>query len=343
MRSLVVCYALALIPWFAAQSKGAPIPATFTLDPAQSSLNLKLVVTSGPLTVSDNDQTSMSGVIEATVDLGTGPNLPATGGIRFVGGRADAAGPLELSLFVFLLLDLDVNVNGLSTTFQTRVPVGSLTAMGPAGIYQFDAAQHQLVQDRGTLVANGTALGSPINQTMDFAQTPLVGTPDAGTLGSLILAEVGSNLWVKSYSAVLTFPIDFTEPLPIEGFGGTATAVVTGTLIGTGIVLQANGLSGDYNRDGTVDTADYTVWRDSVGDIVSPGTSADANFNGFVENSEYFPWRDHFGESTIAGAGSTYFANSVPEPSAAYLLPMLLISLGYATIDRYSQVRSGTH
>ncbi len=72
---------------------------------------------------------------------------------------------------------------------------------------------------------------------------------------------------------------------------------------------------GDYNRNGTVDAADYTTWRDSVGDIVTPGTGADANFNGFVENSEYFPWKDHFGDSIIGGAGSRQFAVSVPEPS----------------------------
>jgi hypothetical protein len=90
-------------------------------------------------------------------------------------------------------------------------------------------------------------------------------------------------------------------------------------------------LTGDYNRDGTVDAADYNIWRDSVGDLVTPGTGADANNNGFVENAEYFPWRDHFGESTSIGAGSSQFASSVPEPSTASLLLLLLISLGFTT------------
>ncbi len=89
-------------------------------------------------------------------------------------------------------------------------------------------------------------------------------------------------------------------------------------------------LAGDYNRDGKVDAADYNIWRDSVGDLVTPGTGADANSNGFVENAEYFPWRDHFGESTSIGAGSSQFARSVPEPSTASFLLLFLISLGFS-------------
>ena len=33
--------------------------------------------------------------------------------------------------------------------------------------------------------------------------------------------------------------------------------------------------TGDYNGDGTVDAADYTVWRDTFGQEVDEGTGAD--------------------------------------------------------------------
>jgi hypothetical protein len=88
-----------------------------------------------------------------------------------------------------------------------------------------------------------------------------------------------------------------------------------------------DGPPGDYNRDYSVDAADYTMWRDNIGNLVEPCSGADANCNGFVENSEYFIWRDHFGESTITGAGSNQFALSVPEPTTAWMVFLMLVGI----------------
>ena len=60
------------------------------------------------------------------------------------------------------------------------------------------------------------------------------------------------------------------------------------------------GMPGDFNGDGNVDAADYTVWRDTGGTPV-----------------KYAEWKMHFGESAING-GSGSFA--VPEPSGMLLL-----------------------
>jgi hypothetical protein len=66
--------------------------------------------------------------------------------------------------------------------------------------------------------------------------------------------------------------------------------------------LSAPVLAGDYNNDGTVDAADYVVWRKT-------------------DNSQegYDKWRANFG----ASAGSAAVAVSlVPEPSTAWLLAL---------------------
>jgi hypothetical protein len=68
------------------------------------------------------------------------------------------------------------------------------------------------------------------------------------------------------------------------------------------------GLDGDYNGDGSVDAADYVVWRKT--DVTQPG---------------YNLWRQNFGRT----AGSGALANaSVPEPSAAMLGALLLGFIG---------------
>jgi hypothetical protein len=65
---------------------------------------------------------------------------------------------------------------------------------------------------------------------------------------------------------------------------------------------------GDYNRDGAVDAADYTVWRDLSGQSVAIGDSADGNRDGMIDAADYQVWRSHFGILTPAGAGSAAMA-----------------------------------
>ena len=61
---------------------------------------------------------------------------------------------------------------------------------------------------------------------------------------------------------------------------------------------------GDYNRDGSVDAADYTVWRDLAGEIVAIGSSADGNRDGTIDDADFLVWRNHFGITTPAGSGA---------------------------------------
>jgi hypothetical protein len=78
------------------------------------------------------------------------------------------------------------------------------------------------------------------------------------------------------------------------------------------------GLRGDFNRDGAVDAADYTVWRDSLGAEVTSGTLADGNVDGVVDADDYEVWRSHVGDVRLNGFGEQepFFARSVPEPAS---------------------------
>ena len=69
----------------------------------------------------------------------------------------------------------------------------------------------------------------------------------------------------------------------------------------------------DYNGDGSVNAADYTVWRDTNG-ATGAGLIADGDHNGVVNIEDYNLWKQLFGSvyATAGGAGST--TASVPEP-----------------------------
>jgi Glycoside Hydrolase Family 113 len=76
-------------------------------------------------------------------------------------------------------------------------------------------------------------------------------------------------------------------------------------------------LLGDYNRDGVVDAADYSLWRDSFGQFVTDYGGADGNGNGHIDEGDFLVWRDHFGETLGGGAAEQA---AVPEPASATLL-----------------------
>jgi hypothetical protein len=84
----------------------------------------------------------------------------------------------------------------------------------------------------------------------------------------------------------------------------------------------ATSLSGDYNGNGTVDAADYTVWRNTFGDVGS-GLAADGNGNGQIDDGDYNVWKSHFGETAGSGAGG---ASHVPEPSASAIACLALLA-----------------
>jgi len=94
--------------------------------------------------------------------------------------------------------------------------------------------------------------------------------------------------------------------------------------------LEIDVLQGDYNNDGIVDAADYTVWRNSLGSTES--LAADGNFDGVVDQLDYDAWKQNFGKSLGAGSGTNLAGSSVPEPST--LVIGLLASAVAASLPR---------
>lgn len=122
---------------------------------------------------------------------------------------------------------------------------------------------------------------------------------DSGQLGELKAG--GSTVLSQgtSFDLGAIFDTSGEEDLTLEFFFSDVDAAPS-----MGVVsyeLPSASIPGDYNNDGSVDAADYTVWRD--------GNSPDSSQAG------YQLWRDNYGASS-APAGA---ATSAPEPAALLL------------------------
>ena len=96
------------------------------------------------------------------------------------------------------------------------------------------------------------------------------------------------------------------------------------------IYIQASAIgetlfAGDYNDDGKVDAADYTVWRDNLGNAA--GSLENDVDGGVIGAAQYDTWKANFGLAE-AGGGSLSAA-AVPEPTSLVLISLAaLLAVG---------------
>jgi hypothetical protein len=112
----------------------------------------------------------------------------------------------------------------------------------------------------------------------------------------------------------------------------TVSQSLTSTAFYDNFVVR-DGLQGDYDLDGDVDTADYDRWKEAFNQTVTvAGNQADGNGNGVVDAADYVIWRNNLGASLFTGVspglGSAAVA-VVPEPAT---LAMGLAALSAAAL-----------
>jgi len=79
---------------------------------------------------------------------------------------------------------------------------------------------------------------------------------------------------------------------------------------------------GDYNNDGVSNAADYTVWRDAVGN--AEGSLPNDINGGVIGQAQYDTWADYYGGVTpdpFAASSSL----AIPEPASALLAGLMLM------------------
>jgi hypothetical protein len=120
-----------------------------------------------------------------------------------------------------------------------------------------------------------------------------------------------------------------TQPATVE----TNQGVPYGAKL-TNTLGAPNYITGDFNKDGVVDAADYIVWRKTIG---QDGTEAnhplaDPNHDFGIDDDDIALWADNFGgpdSATVEGA-SPGPSSLVPEPSSI----MLIILAGVTPVGR---------
>jgi hypothetical protein len=105
--------------------------------------------------------------------------------------------------------------------------------------------------------------------------------------------------------------------------------------IGANYADVVPGVPGDYNANGTVDAADYTLWRDHLGEnFTLTGENPAATTPGLVDAEDYDFWKSQFGETAGSGAGAASRNDAaVSEPTT---LAMLLGAIVLAVRRRAS-------
>lgn len=201
-------------------------------------------------------------------------------------------------------------------------------------------------------------LPDTVEATAQFAFTPdshfgLIDNVSGGLNGSQDFSEDGLSSASPILASIATVPVN--QPLQLslsvqitarlEGDLGTVSGGFATRLAGTEAILlpegyvansgdgrivdnvylrpfapATGGVAGDYNFDGLVDAADYTVWRDrSDAGLPLPNDTTPES----VSIADYDLWRSNYGGPTAA-------ALAAPEPTAAVLLILGVLAGGLA-------------
>ena len=92
-------------------------------------------------------------------------------------------------------------------------------------------------------------------------------------------------------------------------------------IIAGDIGTPVEGLPGDYNGDMVVDAADYTVWRNNLGDLTEANILFNGNGMSGIDIADYAWWKQNYGSSSGAGGGGLG-QNAVPEPASIVMAAM---------------------
>lgn len=145
-------------------------------------------------------------------------------------------------------------------------------------------------------------------------------------LGSTLDLTFAPGVDVATQSGRTIDLFDWTGVTPTGAF--TVSSPYTWNLsnlytTGEVTLAAAPSLPSDYNSDGTVDAADYVLWRKTLGQT-GAGLAADGNGNGEIDPGDYTLWRANFGRT---GGSGTFTYVTVPESTTLAMLVVGMLAL----------------
>ncbi|MEX2318085.1 MAG: trypsin-like serine protease [Pirellulales bacterium] len=263
----------------------------------------------GRVIISGNTHLTMSSNATANYHL-SGGELSVVGAINFGPGTANfdfTDGTLHVGTF-----NGDLTNNG-----GTLAPGNSTGLTTVEGDYTQTAGTLQIELDSSnsdTLVVNGNlTVGGALDVLLLGGYMPTSGAQFDIVDWSGALANTFTSLNLPSLTGSLTW--------------NTSELYTEGVLSVSGPVTTANG--GDYNNDGIVNAADYTVWRNHLGQFFQLHDEGENASTGFVDRLDYNVWKANFGlfsnkfAFTDAGNGP-----AVPEPASWMIAVCALTVIG---------------
>jgi hypothetical protein len=166
------------------------------------------------------------------------------------------------------------------------------------------------ISPRYSLIGNSANSGlTPSPPGMPDANGNRIGGANTGVINPLLgpLADNGGP--TLTHALLPGSPaINAGDPTAVAGVNGVPlhdqrgapyTRVFGGRIdMGAFEAQPTQPIAGDFNRDGSVDAADYIIWRKQLGTTVEPGTGADGNGDGVVDHSDHAIWMSNLGRST---------------------------------------------
>jgi hypothetical protein len=303
-----------------------------------------------PSLMLDGSDVSVEGRINATGRIRVGANIGltgrlqtltnatdvhlASGGLNLVFNTAIVAGDGDLTVDNGTRLNLQDNANvgvdvenagrlevgfaptevGLDLTEAGNATIGGNFSQGDDGLFGVElgglvqADQFDVLNITGTARLNGTLEVELIDGFV----------PAIGNMFQVLTA----GTVIGTFDSVVAFDAASLFDLDVSVLYSATDAVVR---------IDELALLGDYNKNGTVDAADYALWRNTIGEM-GADLAADGNENGQVDAGDYDIWRWHFGNTAKLGPGSgAYLADTagVPEPSTLVLVIVAVSALWF--------------
>lgn len=228
------------------------------------------------------------------------------------GGQVSSGGTISIGLNGEL--SGKGSVTGVLENSGAVAPSRGVGALSVSGAYTQTASGELRIELAGTAPHEFSNLTSSGNATLAGTLTVDLGlnsgNPFDPQMGDLFSILTSASSVLGSFAAA---------DLPTLSAGKMWRLRYTPTSVNLIVTL-----AGDYNDNGVVDAADFTVWRNLFGTTSDP--RADGDTNGIVDIADYNIWKANFGAVAGAGATNQLPATNVPEPtSGASLLTMLAI------------------